>query len=175
MTAFKIFPETCLAGFLSGCEENKRWTLSLYNATYGTPYGDISAVTINTTEDVSYMGIKNSLSIPVSEIIRLYRSLELYEQQSFYNPNMPVCEFMYAGKLYDKLIHSARMNRYGKKLLPFPLPELSVLYNDMDEKEDKATLSLSDAFRKEIRQNAIDEMPENFEVIKFITTNRTEV
>ena len=40
-----------LFGFLFGREENKRWTLSLYNAIHGTSYDDISAVTINTIED----------------------------------------------------------------------------------------------------------------------------
>ena len=144
-----------LFGFLFGREENKRWTLSLYNAIHGTSYDDISAVTINTIEDVVYMGMKNDLSILVSEIVSLYRSLELYEQQSSYNPNMPVREFMYAGKLYDKFIHSARLNRYGKKLLPLPLPKLVVFYNGTDEKEDECTLSLSDAFKEEIRQNVL--------------------
>ena len=99
--------------------------------------------------------MKNDLSILVSETISLYRSLELYEQQSSYNPNMPVREFMYAGKLYDKFIHSARLNRYGKKLLPLPLPKLVVFYNGTDEKEDETTLLLSDAFKEEIRQNVL--------------------
>lgn len=57
--------------------------------------------TINTIEDVVYMGMKNDLSILVSEIISLYRTLELYEQQSSYNPNMPVREFMYIIKIYS--------------------------------------------------------------------------
>ena len=144
-----------LFGFLFGREENNRWTLSLYNAIHGTSYDDISAVTINTIEDVVYMGMKNDLSILVSEIVSLYRTLELYEQQSSYNPNMPIREFMYAGKLYDKFIHSARLNRYGKKLLPLPLPKLVVFYNGTDEKEDECTLSLSDAFKEEIRQNVL--------------------
>ena len=101
------------------------------------------------------MGMKNDLSILVSENISLYRAIELYEQQSTYNPNMPVREFMYAGKLYDKFIHSAKLNRYGKKLLPLPLPKLIVFYNGTDEKEDETTLSLSDAFKEEIRQNLL--------------------
>jgi len=101
------------------------------------------------------MGMKNDLSILVSEIVSLYRTLELYEQQSSYNPNMPVREFMYAGKLYDKFIHSERINWYGKKLLPLPLPKLVVFYNGTDEKEDECTLSLSDAFKEEIRRNVL--------------------
>ena len=135
--------------------------MSLYNAIHGTSHDDISNITINTIEDVIYMGMKNDLSILVSENISLYKSMELYEQQSSYNPNMPVREFMYAGKLYDKFIHSAKLNRYGKKLLPLPLPKLVVFYNGEDEKEDETILSLSDAFKEEIRQNIMYRHSEN--------------
>ena len=83
------------------------------------------------------MGMKNDLSILVSETVSLYKSMELYEQQSSFNPNMPVREFMYAGKLYDKYLHSAKLNRYGKTQLPLPIPKLVVFYNGEDEKEDE--------------------------------------
>ena len=150
-----------LFSFIFGREENKHWTLSLYNAIHGTSHNDISDITINTIEDVVYMGMKNDLSILVSENISLYKSMELYEQQSSYNLNMPIREFMYAGKLYDKFIHSAKLNRYGKKLLPLPLPKLVVFYNGEDEKADETILSLSDAFKEEIRQNIIHRYSEN--------------
>lgn len=94
-----------LFSFLFGREENKLWTLSLYNAIHGTSYNDLSGITINTIEDIVYMGMKNDLSILVSEIISLYNTLEIYEQQSSHNPNMPLREFMYAGKLYQKLFN----------------------------------------------------------------------
>ncbi len=152
-----------LFGFIFGREENKQWTLSLYNAIHNTSYNDLSGITINTIEDVVYMGMKNDLSILVSENVSLYRAIELYEQQSTYNPNMPVREFMYAGKLYDKFIHSAGLNRYGKKLLPLPLPKLVTFYNGDDEKEDETVLSLSTAFREEIRQNVMRRYSENGE------------
>lgn len=144
-----------LFSFLFGREENKRWTLSLYNAIHGTTYKDPSCITINTIGDVVYMGMKNDLSILVSETAGFYKSMELYEQQSSYNPNMPVREFMYAGKLYDKFIRSSRLNLYGRKLLPLPLPKLVVFYNGEGDTEDEAVLRLSDAFREEIRQNIL--------------------
>lgn len=150
-----------LFSFLFGREENKRWTLSLYNAIHGTAHDDISSITINTIEDVVYMGMKNDLSILVSETVSLYKSMELYEQQSSYNPNIPVREFMYAGKLYDKFIHSAGLNQYGKSLLPLPIPKLVVFYNGENEKEDEVILRLSDAFKEEIRQNIIHRNAEN--------------
>ena len=150
-----------LFSFIFGRDENRQWALSLYNAIHGTSHQDISAITINTIEDVVCMGMKNDLSFLVSETVSLYRSMELYEQQSTFNPNMPVREFMYAARLYDKFIHSSRLNRYGKKLLPLPIPKLVVFYNGTDEKEDETVLSLSDAFREEIRQNILLRYSEN--------------
>ena len=152
-----------LFSFIFGREENKHWTLSLYNAIHGTCYHELSSITINTIEDVVYMGMKNDLSILVSETVSLYRSMELYEQQSSYNPNMPVREFMYAGKLYDKFIHSAKLNQYGKTLLPLPLPKLVVFYNGENDTEDEVILRLSDAFKEEIRQNIQNKYRENNE------------
>ena len=43
----------------------------------------------------------------------------------------------------------------AKNLLPLPLPKLVVFYNGTDEKEDETTLSLSDAFKEEIRRNVL--------------------
>jgi len=172
-----LIPRQLAAGYLIfGREENKRWTLSLYNAIHGTSHDDLSGITINTIEDVVYMGMKNDLSILVSETVSLYRAMELYEQQSSYNPNMPVREFMYAGKLYDKYIYSAKLNRYGKSLMPLPLPKLVVFYNGEDEKEDDTILSLSDAFKAEIRQNVIrrhsgkKEAPDSAEISAEVET-----
>ena len=144
-----------LFGFLFGREEHKEWTLALYNAINGTSHTDPADITINTIEDVVYLGMKNDLSILVSEVVSLYRTMELYEQQSTYNPNMPVREFMYAGKLYDSFIYMAKLHRYGKKLIPLPIPKLVVFYNGEDDQEDEVTLRLSDSFREEIRRGVM--------------------
>ena len=141
-----------LFSFLFGREEHKEWTLALYNAIHGSSYTNPDDITINTIEDTVYMGMKNDLSILVSEASGLYRTMELYEQQSSYNPNMPVRGFMYAGKLYDKFIYMARLNRYGKKLMALPIPRLVCFYNGEEEHEEEI-LRLSDAFKEEIRQN----------------------
>ena len=141
-----------LFGYLFGREENKAWTLALYNAINGTSHTDPADITINTIEDVVYLGMKNDLSILVSETVSLYKKMELYEQQSSPNPNMPIREFMYAGKLYDKYLYTSRLHRYGRKLVPLPIPKLVVFYNGEDSQEDEVTLRLSDAFKEEIRQ-----------------------
>lgn len=142
-----------LFSFIFGRAENKEWTLSLYNAIRGTSHGNPADITINTIEDVVYLGMKNDLSILVSEAVNLYKSVELYEQQSTLNPNMPVREFMYAGKIYDKFLYEFKLNRYGTRLIPLPIPKLVVFYNGLDDQEDDVTLRLSDAFKQEIRNS----------------------
>ena len=45
--------------FIFGSEENKEWTLSLYNAVNGTDYSDPEKVQINTIKEVLYLGMHN--------------------------------------------------------------------------------------------------------------------
>ena len=144
-----------LFSFIFGREEHKEWTLALYNAINGTDHKDPADITINTIGDVVYMGMKNDLSLLVSEIVSLYRTIEIYEQQATLNSNMPIRQFMYAAKLYDKYLYMQKANRYGKKLIPLPIPKLVCFYNGEDEQEDEVTLRLSDAFKEEIRQGVL--------------------
>ena len=128
-----------LFGFLFGNEANKEWTLSLYNAVNGTSYTDPEEIQITTIEDTIYMGMKNDLSFI------LFYVMNIYEQQSTFNPNMPVRQLMYAAKLYDKYIQINKLNLYGKKLIKLPIPKLVVFYNGKEGRED-TVLKLSDAF-----------------------------
>lgn len=126
--------------FLFGNKEKKEWTLSLYNAVNGTSYTQPDDILFTTIDDAVYMGMKNDLSFI------LFHVMNIYEQQSTYNPNMPVRQLMYVGKLYDKYIQMNGLNIYGKKLMRLPIPKLVVFYNGTAEKED-TVLNLSDAFK----------------------------
>lgn len=135
--------------FLFGREENKKWTLSLYNAVNGSSHTDPDMIQITTMEDILYMGMKNDVSFMIMD------SMSIYEQQSTYNPNMPVRELMYAAKLYDKYIHEHKLNIYGDKLVPLPIPKLVVFYNGTEEHGDEI-LELKDAFQAEKKQDTIE-------------------
>ncbi len=124
--------------FLFGREENRKWTLELYNALNGTNYLEESDIVFNTLKDAVYMGMKNDVSFLLSSV------LSLYEQQSTYNPNMPVRQLMYLGKIYDKYIHQFNLNIYGKRLIKLPVPKLVTFYNGIENHEDKI-LRLSDS------------------------------
>jgi len=125
--------------FLFGSESNKEWTLSLYNAVNGTDHRDADDILFTTMDDAIYMGMKNDVSF------NLFHVMNIYEQQSTYNPNMGVRQLMYAGKLYDKYIHRNKLNIYGKRIVKLPIPKLVVFYNGTEGKEDRI-LKLSDAF-----------------------------
>lgn len=132
-----------LFSFLFGQEENKRWTLSLYNAVNETHYTNPDEIEITTIRDAVYMGMRNDVSF------LLHCQMNVYEQQSTYNPNMPVRGLMYLGKLYDKYIHVHGLNIYGQKIMRLPIPRLVVFYNGKAAKEDEV-LKLSDAFPREL-------------------------
>ena len=72
--------------------------------------------------------------------------MNLYEQQSTYNPNMPVRLMQYAGNLYEKYIRQTKQNKFGKKLMHLPAPRLVVFYNGTDEQPEEKILKLSDSF-----------------------------
>lgn len=42
---------------------------------------------------------------------------------------MPLREFMYAAKLYDKYLKMKKKNPYSSTIIPLPIPKLVVLYN----------------------------------------------
>ena len=128
--------------FIFGKEENKAWTLELYNALNGSNYSDCNDIEIVTLEDVLYMGMKNDVSFIA------YDSLNLYEEQSSFCPNMPVRSLMYLGRQYDKYIKQNKLNIYGEKQLKLPVPRLLTFYNGKKDLEDRI-LTLSDAFEND--------------------------
>ena len=144
-----------LFSYIFGREETKDRTLSLYNSLNGTNYTNPDDITLTTIEDVIYMGMKNDLSYIVSDRASLYSAININEHQSTGNPNMPLREFMYAAKLYDKYLKMKKKNPYSSTIIPLPIPKLVVLYNGKTDVPDELIMRLSDAFREEIRQNLI--------------------
>ena len=129
-----------LFNFLFGAEENREWTLSLYNAVNRSDYTDASLIRITTIREVMYLSMRNDVSFLISD------EMNLYEQQSTFNPNMPLRQLQYAGNLYEKYITEHKMNKFGAKLLRLPVPKLVVFYNGTMDREDETILRLSDSF-----------------------------
>ena len=125
---------------LFGNEEYKDNILSLYNALCHTSYTKVEDIQIYTIDDVIYIKMKNDVSILLDSF------LYLWEQQSTFNPNMPIRGFMYFGKMYDRYITENSFNIYGKTIIKLPTPRYTVLYNGMDEQPSFMQLRLSDSF-----------------------------
>ena len=155
-----------LFSFLFGREETKQRTLSLYNALNGTNYTNPDDITLTTIEDVIYMGMKNDLSYIVSDRASLYHTLNINEHQSSYNPNLPVREFMYSARLYDKYLKMNRKNPYSSTIIPLPIPKLVTLYNGRSGQPDESVLRLSDAFKAGIRENLISKRTDTDQIDK---------
>ena len=126
--------------FLFGSEENRAWTLSLYNAINNSDYKDPSLIEITTIRDIMFLGMQNDLSFLV------FDEMDLFEQQSSYNPNMPLRMMEYTCHLFDKYIKQRRLNKYSSRLLRLPAPRLVVFYNGTADQPDEKILRLSDSF-----------------------------
>ena len=130
--------------FIFGNPQNRAWTLSLYNAVNGTAYTDAESIRLTTIEDAVYMNMKNDVSFLVANI------MNFYEQQSTFNPNMPMRFLIYAGMVYSKYIEQTdSYHQYSTSQQKAPTPKCICFYNGKQDKEDKIVLSLKDAFDEE--------------------------
>ncbi|MBR1438864.1 MAG: hypothetical protein IJ587_10050 [Synergistaceae bacterium] len=128
--------------FIFGNPEHKEWTLSLYNALNGSNYDNPDDIEFNTIEDVIYMGMKNDVSFLIMDAM----TMNIWEHQSSFNPNLPVRFLMYAGQLYDKYMTQKNIYKYGRKLRRLPKPKCICFYNGTDEQQEEQILRLSEAF-----------------------------
>ena len=127
--------------FIFGNPENKEWTLSLYNAVNGSSYTNPDDIKLTTIEDAVYMNMKNDVSFLITD------KMNFYEQQSTFNPNMPMRFLIYAGMVYSKYIETNKSyHKYSSLQQKAPTPRCICFYNGTDKKEDRTVLKLSDSF-----------------------------
>ena len=137
-----------LFNFIFGSPENRKWTLSLYNAVNGSAYTDENEIEINTIKEVLYLGMHNDTSFLISGM------MNVYEHQSSYNPNMPLRQLQYLGSLYEGYVTKNRLNKFGGSLIMLPVPKLVVFYNGTREADDEVILRLSDSFEEPHRSES---------------------
>lgn len=127
-------------------ERDREALLDLYNALNGTAYRDPSQLEIVTIESAVYVVMKNDLAYILSG------TLNMYEHQSTYSPNMPVRFLIYLAQEYQMVIEKAEKSLYGSGQIVLPTPQCVVFYNGVKEMPEEGTLKLSDAFEnKETR------------------------
>ena len=114
--------------------------LSLYNAVNHSHYTDASELEIVTLKNAVYMNMKND------QAFLLDMQLNLYEQQSTWNPNMPLRFLMYVAKEYQMLVRNQTL--YASALVKVPTPHFVVFYNGETEQEAETILRLSHSFQQ---------------------------
>ena len=134
--------------FIFGNPENKEWTLSLYNAINHTSYTNADDIQITTIQDAVYMKMKNDVSFLVNNI------MNFYEQQSTFNPNMPMRFLIYSGMIYSKYIENTKeYHEFSSVQQKAPAPQCICFYNGTSDKDDRMILKLSDAFEPDSRSD----------------------
>ena len=121
-------------------KKSKKWRLQLYNALNGTNYKDPDALELNTIENVIYITMHNDISFLVDS------QMTLYEQQSFWNPNMPLRGLFYFSQLYQIYLTQNDKNVISSQLVKIPTPKFVVFYNGTKDDPDNWKLKLSTAF-----------------------------
>ncbi len=127
-------------------EKDNEALLQLYNALNGTDYQDVSELQVVTIENAVYVVMKNDLAFVITG------TLNLYEHQSTYNPNMPVRFLIYIAEEYQKLVEQAEESIYGAKQISLPTPQCIVFYNGELEASEEQILRLSDAFENKEKE-----------------------
>ena len=117
--------------------------LDLYNAINGTSYTNTADLEINTLDNALYLTIKNDISFMIG------CTINLYEHQSSYNPNMPLRGMVYFGQLFSKYTEQRKLNVFSSTLQKLPTPKFIVFYNGLKNEPDRKILKLSDAFQHE--------------------------
>ncbi|MDD6441092.1 MAG: hypothetical protein PUG71_03125 [bacterium] len=83
-------------------------------------------------------------------------TMNLYEHQSTYNPNLPVRFLIYLAEEYQQIVEQAEESIYGKKQISLPTPQCIVFYNGEAEAPEEQILKLSDAFENKERKADVE-------------------
>jgi len=120
--------------------ENKEYALSLYNALNGSNYQDPDKLKVYTIENAVYMGMHNDFSFILDG------DLIMFEQQSSYNPNMPLRGLFYLSRQYEKYIKVNNLLLYSSCRKMIPTPKYIVFYNGDTMLPEREVLKLSDSY-----------------------------
>ena len=113
--------------------------LSLYNALNNSDYTNTEDLQIYTMDDFVYMSMRNDLSFLID------MTLNVFEHQSTYNPNMPLRGFFYMSSAYQKYIALNHLDIYSSKRIALPLPQYYVFYNGTKNMPDESRILLTDS------------------------------
>lgn len=117
-------------------EEND---IALYNALHDEPLPPETTVSKIRVDNKLYMNFKNDVSFGIGGKVLVFA-----EHQSTVNENMPLRSLLYLGRAYEQIVPIK--DRYRRKLVKIPKPEIYTFYNGKEKWEKEKLLKLSDAF-----------------------------
>ncbi len=115
--------------------------LSLYNAMNGTSYEKEEELEVVTLEEAICMKMRNDAAFVIDS------RLNLYEQQSSVNPNMPLRDLYYVTEELKKLAPPGRLHQRTK--VKIPAPKFVAFYNGTAKQPERQVYRLSDLFYRE--------------------------
>lgn len=117
----------------------KEELLSLYNSVNQSHYTDPQELQIVTLENAIYMSMKNDIAFLID------CSLNLYEHQSTFSPNLPLRNLFYVAYEYQNL--TKEQSFYASRQILLPSPRFVVFYNGTQQQPERRILKLSDAYQ----------------------------
>ncbi len=127
---------------------DKRNLLSLYNAMNGTNYEKEDELEVVTLEEAICMKMRNDAAFVIDS------TLNLYEQQTSVNPNMPLRDLYYVTEELKKIAPPGKLHRTTK--VTIPSPRFIVFYNGTAEQPERAACRLSDLFSGEEKEPELE-------------------
>lgn len=120
--------------------ETKEYALQVYNALNGSNISDPDLVEVMKLESGVSLTIRNDASFIVDT------SMNIYEHQASYNPNMPLRGLIYLSELLKEYIKENHFDLFGRKKIMIPTPRFAVFYNGTEKRPEKELLNLSGSF-----------------------------
>lgn len=118
-------------------------------------------------EDVIFMKMKNDLSFMIGN------TLNLYEHQSTWNPNMPLRGLLYFAQQFEGLLASRDDDLYGTRRVELPTPVYIVFYNGSGMRREEAVHTAIDTcIEKGILKDIL--VKQKAEVLHMILTEYDE-
>ena len=112
--------------------------LSLYNAVNGTDYQDEGELEVVTLESAICVSMRNDAAFLIDS------GLNLYEQQSTVNENMPLRDLYYVAEELKRLVPATRL--YRRSGVRMPSPRFVVFYNGPEEQPQERVFRLSELY-----------------------------
>lgn len=95
-----------------------------------------------------------SLSIRNDAAFIVDASINIYEHQSKYNPNMPLRSLIYFTAYLKKQIHNKDL--FSSRLIRIPTPHFAVFYNGIGNRPEEEVLRLSNSYEKPMEHQELD-------------------